>query len=66
MVRVVGDQDICTGAGMCVLTASDLFEQDDEQGLVVVKRQPETDEEIAAARKAVGLCPSGALSLEED
>lgn len=51
---------------MCAMTAPDLFEQDEQQGLVVVRRRPETDEEIAAARKAVDLCPSGALSLEED
>ena len=66
MVKIAADREICTGAGMCALTAPGLFEQDDQQGLVVVRSQPLTPEEVDAARKAVGLCPSGALSLEDD
>ena len=67
MVRIIGDREICTGAGMCVLTAPALFEQDDEVGLVVVKsEQVEEGEALVAARKAVSLCPSGALALDED
>jgi ferredoxin len=66
VVRVVGDRDICTGAGMCALTAPELFEQDDEVGLVVVKSEHVEGDALVAARKAVGLCPSGALSLEDD
>jgi ferredoxin len=66
MVRIVGDRDICTGAGMCALTAPELFEQDDEVGLVVVIREHVEGEALEAARKAVSLCPSGALSLEDD
>ena len=49
-----------------MLTAPELFEQDAQLGLVVVKSGALEGEALEAARKAVSLCPSGALSLEED
>jgi ferredoxin len=59
------DREVCAGAGICVLTAPKLFDQDDELGLVVLLEQP--DEETAeAARHAVEQCPSGAIALVED
>jgi ferredoxin len=66
MVRIVGDRDVCVGAGMCVLTAPDLFEQDDEDGLVVVKREHLAEAALRVAENAVDQCPSGALSLHDD
>jgi ferredoxin len=66
MVRLVADQDVCVGAGMCALTAPDLFEQDADEGLVVVKVDSLGDAELQRARNAVDLCPSGALSLQHD
>lgn len=63
-MRIVADRDLCVGAGMCALTSPELFDQDDDQGLVVVKSEHVDGEQLEAARQAVGLCPSGALSLE--
>jgi len=50
---------VCIGAGMCVLTAPDVFDQDDE-GLVVLLTAEPAD---PAALAAVPLCPSGALRV---
>jgi ferredoxin len=58
-VRVAADRDVCIGAGMCVATAPAVFDQDDE-GIVVVLVEEGPDPEV---RRAVGLCPSGALRL---
>jgi ferredoxin len=66
VVRILGDRDICVGAGMCALTAPDLFEQDEEDGLVVVRNVHVEGQALELARKALDLCPSGALSLLED
>lgn len=66
MVRILGDRDVCVGAGMCALTAPDLFEQDEEDGLVVVKSSVLDDQALELARKTLDLCPSGALSIQED
>ena len=57
--RVVADRDVCIGAGMCVLTAPDRFDQDDD-GLVVLLSAEPVD---AAAREAASLCPSGAIRI---
>ena len=56
---IVADRDVCIGAGMCVLTAPDVFDQDDE-GLVVLLTAEPAD---PAALAAVPLCPSGALRV---
>lgn len=50
---------------MCVFTAPNLFDQD-EDGRVLVRAEGALNEaELDAARQAVALCPSGALSLHE-
>lgn len=65
-MRVLADLDVCIGAGVCVLTAPDLFRQDSEDGLVrlLVEEIPADEERLA--REAVDLCPSAALSIAED
>lgn len=62
-VHVHADRDVCIGAGMCVLTAGAVFDQDDD-GIVVLLDEHPADE--AAVRDAVANCPSGALSLTDD
>jgi len=61
-VKVVPDRDICIGAGMCVMTTDAVFDQDDEGIVVVLTEQIPADDEMRV-RNAVGLCPSGALSI---
>ena len=61
-MKIAADRDLCIGAGLCVVTAPDVYDQDDD-GLVVLLTE-ETDR--PAAREAVGLCPSGALRLVEE
>ena len=61
-MKVVADRDICIGAGMCVMTTDAVFDQDDEGIVVVLTEQIPAAEEMRV-RNAVGLCPSGALSI---
>jgi ferredoxin len=63
-LRLGVDRDRCAGAGMCALTAPEVFDQDDEEGLVVLLRPAPALEHRAAARMAVGLCPAGAIALD--
>jgi len=66
MTKIVADLDRCVGAGQCVLTDPDAFDQSDEDGTVVVLRDtPADDEALKRARVAVDICPSQALSLTE-
>jgi ferredoxin len=59
------DRERCQAAGMCVLTAPDLFEQATEDGRVLLMRARPPREHHVAVREAVELCPSGAITIVE-
>ncbi|MFJ7070589.1 ferredoxin [Streptomyces sp. NPDC101115] len=59
------DRERCIGAGMCAMTAPDVFDQDPEDGLVLLLHATPPASQQAAARMAVGVCPSGAITLRE-
>jgi len=59
-MKIIADRDRCIGAGMCVMNAPDVFDQDDD-GVVVVLTAEVPEEHEAAAARAVASCPSGAL-----
>lgn len=60
-MRIEADREVCTSAGMCALTAPEWFDQDEDDGRVIVlDRVGEPD---AAVEDAVDLCPSGAIRL---
>lgn len=59
------DQARCIGAGNCVLTAPQVFDQRDEDGVAVVRTaQPEADQHDLALQ-AVELCPAAAITAVE-
>ncbi|HEY9524536.1 MAG TPA: (4Fe-4S)-binding protein [Thermopolyspora sp.] len=63
-MKIKADTDVCIGAGMCVLTAPEMFDQSEEDGTVILlTAEPRSDQEDLA-RRAVQLCPSGALTIE--
>ncbi|KMS71538.1 ferredoxin [Streptomyces viridochromogenes] len=57
------DRARCIGAGMCALTAPEVFDQDPEDGLVLLLHTEPPTAHRAAARMAAGVCPSGAITL---
>jgi ferredoxin len=61
-VHIEADRELCVGAGNCVLTLPDVFDQDDE-GLVDVLDPDPPDEQGELVGRAVRLCPSGALRI---
>jgi ferredoxin len=54
-VRIVVDRTVCIGAAMCLLTAPELFDQDADDGRVVVLEQFVEGKDIADARDAIAL-----------
>ena len=63
-MKIEADRDVCIGAGMCVMTAPEVFDQDDD-GVVVLLADPVPDDEADHAREAVRLCPASALRLAQ-
>ncbi|MFE1174407.1 ferredoxin [Streptomyces sp. NPDC058773] len=59
------DRDRCIGAGMCALTAPEVFDQDTEDGLVLLRTAAPPPGLHATARLAAGLCPAAALTVTE-
>jgi ferredoxin len=64
-MKIEADRDVCIGAGMCVMTAEDVFDQGDD-GIVVVLEVEVPAEHADAAARAVASCPSGALRRIDD
>ncbi|MGW1840125.1 ferredoxin [Streptomyces sp. BBFR2] len=64
-MRVTVDQDKCCGAGSCVLAAPDVFDQRDEDGIVVLLDARPDAALHEAVREAAAVCPAAAITLEE-
>ena len=63
-VRVLVDRDACVSAGQCTRVAPEVFDQDDEDGLVVVKQEYPGSELVPRVEEAVRLCPARAIVME--
>jgi ferredoxin len=64
-MRVTADLERCIGAGQCVLSAPNVFDQTDE-GLVDVLVPVPGDGEADAVDQASRHCPSGAIQISRD
>jgi len=61
--RLHVDRERCIGAGMCALTAPEVFDQDPDDGRVILLHaEPPSTAHHAAARMAAGVCPSGVIT----
>ncbi|MEU7062741.1 ferredoxin [Streptomyces sp. NPDC046161] len=62
-MKVTLDPERCVGAGHCVLSAPDVFDQDDGDGVVLLL-DPEPAASLAdAAHEAADLCPARAIFI---
>lgn len=62
-MEIIADQGKCLASGQCVLTDSSIFEQDPQDGLVVVLRPSPGEESRPAAEEAAEQCPAGAIRV---
>ncbi|NJP45201.1 ferredoxin [Actinacidiphila epipremni] len=62
-MRITADSDRCLGAGQCVLSAPDRFDQSDEGTVLVLDPRVDGDEDASRLRETVALCPSQAIAL---
>jgi ferredoxin len=65
MMKVLIDQDKCVASGQCVVAASDVFDQRDEDGVVVLLNPEPPAEQAADVRHAAAVCPALAITVEE-
>ncbi|MER5704769.1 ferredoxin [Micromonospora sp. NPDC002296] len=64
-MRITVDRERCMSAGQCVMTAPDIFTED-EDGLSMVEPGREDDGADPLVREAVFACPVQAISVADD
>lgn len=65
MLHVRVNQNLCVGAGLCVLSAAEVFDQRDEDGVVTLLTDTPSARLYDAVRGAARKCPSQAITVEE-
>jgi ferredoxin len=63
-MKVVVDEEKCVAAGQCVSAAMDVFDQRDEDGIVVVLNENPPAELADEVRNAAAVCPALAIRIE--
>jgi len=66
MLRVRVNQDLCIGAGLCVLSSAEVFDQREEDGVVVLLTDAPPTRLYDAIRGAARKCPALAITVEEE
>ena len=64
-MRVEVHEDRCIGSGVCVLVAGTVFDQRDDDGVVVLLIDSPPSDQAENARKAAAACPALAIDIEE-
>ncbi|KWX24449.1 ferredoxin [Mycolicibacterium wolinskyi] len=64
-MKVTVDQEKCVSSGQCVLNAGELFDQRDEDGVVVLLDDSPGPDQADNARRAAAACPALAIDIEE-
>ncbi|QLE75750.1 ferredoxin [Streptomyces rectiverticillatus] len=62
-MRIEIDKDLCCGAGTCVLIAPEVFDQNDEDGTVILLDATPGAEQQAAVREAAEQCPTAVIRI---
>ncbi|OIN81779.1 ferredoxin [Mycobacterium malmoense] len=64
-MKVTVDQNMCASSGNCVMNAPDVFDQRDEDGVVVLLNANPPPDQAEGARRAAAACPAQAIYIEE-
>jgi ferredoxin len=65
MMKVTVHKDQCIAAGQCVLAAPEVFDQREDDGVVILLASIPPDGAAQDVRRAAALCPSLAITVEE-
>ena len=63
-MKIIIDQGLCQGHGVCTAESPEVFELDDEGNLKLLREQI-SEPERESVRQAALYCPTSAITLEE-
>jgi ferredoxin len=64
-VRISVEADKCVASGHCVLAAPEVFDQNEDDGVVIVLNDEPSPDQHDAVREAAILCPAAVIRLIE-
>ncbi|TDW15170.1 ferredoxin [Kribbella kalugense] len=64
-MKIIVDQDKCVASGQCVTAAADVFDQRDEDGIVVLLTDNPSEDLAADVHQAAAVCPALAIVVED-
>ena len=64
-MNLTDDEDECCGAGQCVLIAPQVFDQRQDDGIVILLDPQPPAELHTTVREAVSVCPAAAITLNQ-
>ncbi len=64
-MHITIDETKCCAAGQCVLAAPDLFDQREDDGIVILLDADPPADQYDAARQAAAVCPAAAIEVHE-
>ncbi|MFC4111875.1 ferredoxin [Nonomuraea zeae] len=64
-MKIIIEQDKCVASGQCVMAADDVFDQRDEDGIVVLLNEDPSPERLEDVKQAAMVCPALAITVQE-
>jgi ferredoxin len=65
-MKVRVDREKCVASGQCVLSAPALFDQDENDGTVILLNDDPSPDQHDAARLAAQMCPASVITVTEE
>jgi ferredoxin len=63
-MKVTIEQEKCVASGQCVMAAADVFDQRDEDGMVILLDDNPPDDLAADVEQAAAVCPALAIHID--
>ncbi|WP_020133547.1 ferredoxin [Streptomyces sp. 351MFTsu5.1] len=64
-MKITVDEPKCVSGGQCVLAAPEVFDQRDEDGVVILLNDAPDPDLHEQVREAAAICPAAAITLQE-
>lgn len=65
-MKVMINQDTCVASGQCVMAAGEVFDQREEDGVVVLLDENPSAEQADGVHQAAIVCPAQAIEVEDE